>query len=154
MSLLTVERCSLDKQIKYARKKEELGAEYLISQAIYDADYYFDFLEKADLSIPILAGIMPARLRLINAFGLPISHLKKQELRAQFTTDEEKSKGNKIAAKVYQDLIDRGCDKIHIYSIGKTRNFEDVTGLELQTEENETKMGRIVQKDHKQINEV
>jgi len=138
-----------EKQIKFAKRKEKLGAEYLISQAIFDAEYYFDFVEEADLGIPILAGVMPARLRLLNAFGLPISHLKKQKLRAQFTTSEEKIVGNKIAAEVYSDLVDKGCQDLHIYSIGQPKNFEAITGFELQNESNQNKMGRTVQKDHK-----
>ena len=75
-----------DKQIKFARLKEKHGAQYLISQGIFDAEYYFEFIDAAELSIPIIPGIIPARLRLINQFGLPINTLKKQRLRAALTT--------------------------------------------------------------------
>jgi len=138
-----------DRQIRFAQKKERLGAEYLISQAIYDPDYYFDFLEQADLDIPILAGIMPARLKLIKTFGLPISDLRKQNLRAQFTTEEEKQIGNGIAAEVYQDLIERGCEYIHVYSIGNSTNFSDITGVEFDSSKIGRKKGEQVQKYHK-----
>jgi 5,10-methylenetetrahydrofolate reductase len=115
-----------NKQIKLARLKEKNGAEYLISQGIYDAKYYFDFIDKAELQIPVIPGIIPARLRLINLFGLPIDSLNKSRLRAAFTTKEEYEIGNQIGAKVFNDLIEGGCKQIHIYSLGNYNNFNEI----------------------------
>ncbi|MCH8907693.1 MAG: methylenetetrahydrofolate reductase [Candidatus Heimdallarchaeota archaeon] len=117
------------KQIASAQLKENLGAEYLISQGIYDAKYYFDFIENADLQIPIIPGVMPARLRLIEKFGIPIAPLKKQMLRAALTTKDEKIEGNRIAKEVLMDLQDGGAQYAHIYSLGRVDNFYEITGL-------------------------
>ncbi|MCE7736807.1 MAG: hypothetical protein GPJ54_18130 [Candidatus Heimdallarchaeota archaeon] len=116
-----------DKQIKFARLKESNGVEYLISQGIFNSKYYFDFIDDSDLSIPIIPGIIPARLRLINQFGIPIDTLKKSRLRSAFTTKEEYEIGNKIAAEVYQELIDGGCKNVHIYSLGNFNNFSEIS---------------------------
>ncbi|MFV2013874.1 MAG: methylenetetrahydrofolate reductase [Candidatus Heimdallarchaeota archaeon] len=116
-----------DKQVRFARLKESNGAEYLISQGLYESKYYFDFIDNCDLSIPVIQGIIPARLRLINQFGIPIHPLKKSRLRSAFTTREEHEIGNKIAADVYQELIDGGCKQVHIYSLGNFNNFREIT---------------------------
>ncbi|MHA2028384.1 MAG: methylenetetrahydrofolate reductase [Candidatus Kariarchaeaceae archaeon] len=113
-------------QVKLAKLKELKGAEYLISQGIHEAEYYFNFIDNSDLSIPVIPGIIPARLRLINQFGLPISSLNKSRLRAAFTTKEEFEIGNEIGSQVYKDLIDGGCKQIHIYSLGNYNNFNDI----------------------------
>lgn len=118
-----------DKQIKFARMKESHGVEYLISQGIYDSKYYFDFIDNSDLSIPVIPGIIPARLRLINQFGIPIDTLKKSRLRSAFTTKEEYEIGNKIGAEVYQELIEGGCKKVHIYSLGNFNNFNEISNF-------------------------
>lgn len=124
------------KQIKLSYTKEQLGAEYLISQGIFDAKHYFDFLDETDLKIPIIPGVIPARLRLIEQFGLPIDTLNKQRLRAAMTTMEEREVGNKIAETVYQELQDGGCKNIHIYSLGNSNNFDAITNFHKSVENN------------------
>lgn len=136
-----------EKEIRFARRKEQLGAEYLISQAAFDAKDYFSFVDEADLNIPILAGVMPARLKLLNAFGIPISDLQKQSLRAQMTTDEEKKLGNTYATQIYRELLDGGCDDIHIYTIGNSSNFTAITGIEF---EQYTKISHSESSDYKE----
>ncbi len=142
-----------EKQIKLARVKEKQGAQYLISQGIFDAEFYFDFVEAADLSIPIIPGIIPARLRLINQFGLPINTLNKQRLRAAFTTHEEFEIGNQIAAEVYQKLENSGCKKIHIYSLGNFNNFNEIINSSSSNERlRESKGNKIENHSEKLLN--
>ncbi|MCY3410718.1 MAG: methylenetetrahydrofolate reductase [Candidatus Heimdallarchaeota archaeon] len=119
-----------ENQIAYAQKKQKLGAEYLITQGFFKADYYFDFIDQAGIEIPIYAGILPARLRLIELFGLPIDTLVKQDLRGQFTTDDEKAAGNRYCKALIEDLEDRGCGQAHIYTISNTNNFFEITGIQ------------------------
>jgi len=119
-----------EKQIQFAKKKEELGAEYLISQAIYDPQYYLDFISESDINIPIAVGILPARNRLIDLFGIPINPLYKTQLRSQFTSKEEKIMGNKITMEVVNQLKDEGVKWIHIYSISDPLNFKQILGIE------------------------
>ncbi len=119
-----------DQQILYAQKKERSGAEYLISQGIFEAQDYFDFVDAANLSIPIIVGLLPARSRLIELFGLPISPLKKQTLRAQLTSRDEAIVGNQMTREVFDHLEQGGCKQVHIYSIGNPNNFLEITGID------------------------
>ena len=56
------ESVDLDTDIKYARMKEELGADFLITQLFYDNEYFFDFQERAvaaGITVPIIPGVLP-----------------------------------------------------------------------------------------------
>ncbi len=117
------------KQLTLTRKKLFRGAEFFISQAIFDADYYFSFLDELDQNIQLAAGVMPARLNLIKRFGLPISQKYEKLLKSQTSRESELAMGNKIAAQVYRDLRERGCQWIHVYSLGNPSNFDEIVKM-------------------------
>ncbi len=48
--------------IKYAKMKQELGADFLITQLFYDNEYFFDLRERAaaaGITVPIIPGVLP-----------------------------------------------------------------------------------------------
>ena len=52
----------MESDLNNLKKKQDAGAEILISQLFFDNDFYYAFLEKAakkGITIPICAGIMP-----------------------------------------------------------------------------------------------
>ncbi len=50
----------LDREIERARKKAEAGAEFFISQPVFDAEQLLSFIEKIkDTGVPVIAGIWP-----------------------------------------------------------------------------------------------
>ena len=56
------ESVDLDTDTKYARMKQELGADFLITQLFYDNEYFFDFQERAaaaGITVPIIPGVLP-----------------------------------------------------------------------------------------------
>ncbi len=51
---------SLDAEIKLVRRKAEAGADFIMTQAVYDVEALERFLEKASrVKVPILLGVMP-----------------------------------------------------------------------------------------------
>jgi 5,10-methylenetetrahydrofolate reductase len=118
-----------EKELKFALKKEQLGADYLISQAIFDPDYYFSFLEETSTKIPIIPSVLPARLQLIKQFNLPCPKRYINRLKDADTKQSERLIGNTISNEIVQDLNDRGIKDVHIFSIGNPDNFFDVIGL-------------------------
>ncbi len=53
---------SLENDVGYARLKQELGADFLITQLFYDNDYFFDFQERAaaaGITVPVIPGVLP-----------------------------------------------------------------------------------------------
>ncbi len=116
------------RQLTLTRKKVACGAEFFISQAIFNADHYFSFLDELDENIQLAAGVMPARLSLIKRFGIPIDQKYEELLRSQVSKKDEMVVGNKIAAQVHADLRERGCKWIHVYSLGNPANFDAIVG--------------------------
>ena len=52
----------LDSDIAYARMKQDLGADFLITQLFYDNAYFFDFQERAaaaGITVPVIPGVLP-----------------------------------------------------------------------------------------------
>ena len=53
---------NLDTDIAYARMKQDLGADFLITQLFYDNSYFFDFQERAaaaGITVPVIPGVLP-----------------------------------------------------------------------------------------------
>ena len=53
---------SLESDIAYARMKQDLGADFLITQLFYDNSYFFDFQERAaaaGITAPVIPGVLP-----------------------------------------------------------------------------------------------
>ena len=65
---------NLDIDIRYLKQKQDLGAQYAVTQLFYDNEKYFDFVEKArqmGITIPIIPGIKPmAKLLAFGARGV------------------------------------------------------------------------------------
>jgi homocysteine S-methyltransferase len=56
---------SLEAEMKLLRRKQEAGAQFLMTQAIYDTEVLANFLESTKkLNVPMLVGILP-----LNSFG-------------------------------------------------------------------------------------
>lgn len=121
--------------IRNLKKKVDAGADHLISQLFFDNDVYFDFCEKtriAGIDVPIEAGVMPvtnrARTeRMVNTCGatLPpkfVRILDKYEDSPEALFDA----GVAYAINQIVDLIARGADGIHIYTLNKPELTERI----------------------------
>jgi methylenetetrahydrofolate reductase (NADPH) len=56
------ESASTDEDVRNAKRKQDAGASYLITQLFFDSSCYFDFVTRAraaGVTVPILPGIMP-----------------------------------------------------------------------------------------------
>ena len=52
----------LESDIRYARMKQDLGADFLITQLFYDNSYFYDFQDRAaaaGITVPIIPGVLP-----------------------------------------------------------------------------------------------
>ena len=119
----------LQHDLRYAKRKLEAGASFLITQLFYDNDVYFDFVDEAraaGLAAPIVPGIMPvtnfAQIKRITGMcGATIPDTLEREL----ATREEDPRaltdlGVAHATLQCADLLARGAPGIHFYTLNKS----------------------------------
>ena len=108
------------------KKKVDAGAQHLISQLFFDNEVFYDFVEKARIAgieVPIEAGIMPVvnkknieRMVSLCGASLPAKFTK---MMSRYETRPEAMRDAGIAYAVNQivDLVSRGVDGIHLYTM-------------------------------------
>jgi methylenetetrahydrofolate reductase (NADPH) len=110
------------------RRKVEAGADGAITQLFYNADAYFDFMDrcvKAGIEIPIVPGIMPITgyantLRFCNGCGADLPRwirLRLEEL--QFDKDALLEFGLDVVTRLCENLMRNGAPGLHFYTINQ-----------------------------------
>ncbi|MBH1940826.1 methylenetetrahydrofolate reductase [NAD(P)H] [Mobilitalea sibirica] len=133
---------SLEEDIKFLKMKVDAGAKHLITQLFFDNKYFYSFLEKVreiGITVPIEAGIMPvvnkAQIeRMVTLCGASIpAKLSKMLQRYENTPEALKEAGIEYAIEQITDLISRGVDGIHLYTMNNSyiarKISEKVKGL-------------------------
>lgn len=126
---------SLASDIKYARRKVDLGADFLITQLFYDNTYFFRFMErarKAGIQAPILPGVLPilntAQVRRFTALcGAKIPPALDQQL-DRLGNDETavRELGVEYATRQVRDLLDWGAPGVHFYVLNRSYSVSRV----------------------------
>lgn len=108
------------------KKKVDAGAQHLISQLFFDNEVFYDFVEKARIAgieVPVEAGIMPVvnkknieRMVSLCGASLPAKFTK---MMSRYENRPEAMRDAGIAYAVNQivDLVSRGVDGIHLYTM-------------------------------------
>lgn len=129
------ESFSLESDLNNLKKKQEAGAEFLISQLFFDNDYYYSFLEKAEkkgITIPICAGIMPITSagQIGTTITLSGSSIPKalSNLIATYGDNKEdmRKAGIDYAIRQIRDLQENDVNDIHIYAMNKPRTTREI----------------------------
>jgi methylenetetrahydrofolate reductase (NADPH) len=109
-------------------RKVEAGADAALTQLFYNADSYFDFMErcqKAGISIPIVPGIMPITsfagiMRFTGGCGADLPRwirLRLEEL--QFDKAALHEFGVTVVARLCETLLKNGVPGLHFYTINQ-----------------------------------
>ncbi|MGA2569928.1 MAG: methylenetetrahydrofolate reductase [NAD(P)H] [Terracidiphilus sp.] len=110
------------------RRKVEAGADAAITQLFYNADAYFDFLERCDkagIRIPIVPGIMPITgyaniLRFCSGCGADLPRWIR--LRLEELQDDKPALvdfGLGVVTRLCQTLLAGGAPGLHFYTINQ-----------------------------------
>ncbi|MGD0738399.1 MAG: methylenetetrahydrofolate reductase [NAD(P)H] [Terracidiphilus sp.] len=110
------------------RRKVEAGADAALTQLFYNADAYFDFLErcsKANIKIPIVPGIMPITsyantMRFCNGCGADMPRwvrLRLEELEQDKTALVDFGVG--VVTRLCETLLRGGAPGLHFYTINQ-----------------------------------
>lgn len=129
------EAFSMESDLNQLRKKQEAGAEFLISQLFFDNDFYYSFLEKAakkGITIPICAGIMPITSAkqigtTITLAGSSIPKALADIIAAYGDNPEEMRRaGIDYAIRQIRDLQENGVNDIHLYTMNKPKMAKEI----------------------------
>jgi methylenetetrahydrofolate reductase (NADPH) len=120
---------NLEMDMYYAKQKIDAGADFAITQMFFDNSYFYNFLEraaKADINIPIIAGIMAItdidrikRFSQICGATLPHKVIQRFE-KAGSTTEEAKKVGIEVATEQCADLLNNGVRYFHFYTLNQS----------------------------------
>ena len=109
-------------------KKQEAGADYLVSQLFFDNEDFYRFREKClrhRVRLPIVAGIMPftsvnqiQRMAFTCGASIPAKVVKRLVLAGDDPADQARA-GIEYACEQLEDLAANGVDGLHVYSMNK-----------------------------------
>jgi methylenetetrahydrofolate reductase (NADPH) len=111
------------------RRKVEAGADSALTQLFYNADAYFDFIErcaKAAITIPIVPGVMPITgyantLRFCNGCGAELPRwirLRLEELQEDKPALVDFGLG--VVTRLCETLLRNGAPGLHFYTINQS----------------------------------
>lgn len=130
------EAFSMEADLNNLKRKQEAGAEFLISQLFFDNDFYYGFLEKTEkkgITVPICAGIMPITSAkqigtTITLAGSSIPKALADIIAAYGENPEDMRKaGIDYAIRQIRDLQENGVNDIHLYTMNKPKMAKEIT---------------------------
>ena len=112
----------------YFRRKVEAGADGALTQLFYNADAYFDFMErcaKAGITIPVVPGIMPISgfantVRFCAGCGADLPRWVR--LRLEELQDDKPTLldfGLEVVTRLCETLLRNGAPGLHIYTVNQ-----------------------------------
>jgi len=113
---------------EYFRRKVEAGADAALTQLFYNADVYFDFMErceKAGIKVPVVPGIMPITsfantMRFCSGCGADLPRWVR--LRLEELQDDKPALhdfGLSVVTRLCQTLLGGGAPGLHFYTINQ-----------------------------------
>lgn len=119
---------SLEDDIAHLREKQDVGAQFLVTQLFFDNEDFFRFRDlaaRAGITAPITCGIMPfmsknqvSRMIFMCGASLPSPIIR---LLNRYEGDDEalRRAGIEYAAAQLRGLRDAGVDGLHVYTMNK-----------------------------------
>ena len=127
---------SLDKDIEYAKLKQDNGAQYLMAQFFYDNQYYYDYVERcraAGITIPIIPGIMPIyTVKLLEILAGVCGSTIPEDVRKKLDSIPADDKagvvqfGIELATQQCRDLLKHGVPGLHFYTMNRGKSVHAI----------------------------
>ena len=125
---------NMEMDLAYLKQKQDMGAEYAVTQLFYDNTKYFSFVERArkiGITIPVIPGIKPfSKLSQLTQVPKTFHCDMPQELAARAvkcSTDEEaRALGIAWTAQQCKELYAAGVSNIHFYTISAVDSVVEV----------------------------
>jgi methylenetetrahydrofolate reductase (NADPH) len=125
---------NLEMDMQYLKEKQDLGAQYAVTQLFYDNEKYFQFVEKAramGITIPIIPGIKPmAKLTQLTmvpkTFHCDIPEPLAREVVKCKTDEDARQLGIEWTTAQCKELYQHGVHNIHFYTVSAVESVIEV----------------------------
>ena len=125
---------NLERDMEYLRQKQDLGAQYAVTQLFYDNQKYFDFVKQArqmGITIPIIPGIKPlAKLSQLTVvpktFHCDIPEPLAREMVKCKTDEDVQRLGIEWTTQQCRELYSQGINDIHFYTMGAVDSVVEI----------------------------
>lgn len=129
-----MEAPSLQTDLKWLKKKVDLGADYVVTQMFFDNRKYFEFVEaarKIGIDVPIIPGIKPIAVKghlhlLPQVFRIDLPEELIEAVEGCRNNQEVRQVGIEWAIQQSKELKDAGVPVLHYYSMGKSDNIKAI----------------------------
>lgn len=129
-----MEAPSMKTDLKWLKKKVDLGAQYIVTQMFFDNQKYFDFVtaaREAGIDVPIIPGIKPIAVKrhlqlLPQVFRIDLPQDLIEEVEKCRNNREVRQVGIEWAIAQSKDLKAAGAPVLHYYSMGKSDNIREI----------------------------
>lgn len=125
---------NLEMDMQYLKEKQNLGAEYAVTQLFYDNRKYFDFVQRAreiGITIPIIPGIKPmaklSQLTMVpKTFHCDIPEPLAREILKCKTDEDARQLGIDWTTNQCRELYDNGVSNIHFYTVSAVDSVVEI----------------------------
>ena len=126
---------NLERDMQYLKEKQDLGAQYAVTQLFFDNRKYFEFVKKAremGITIPIIPGIKPmAKLSQLTVvpktFHCDIPEPLAREIVKCKTDEDARRLGIEWPTEQCRELYQHGVKNIHFYTVSAVDSVVEVT---------------------------
>lgn len=125
---------NMETDLKYLKLKQDLGAEYIVTQMFFDNKKYLDFVKKCKdfgITIPIIPGLKPITTAkqiniLPSIFHMDIPVELSREVEKCKNNEEVKLVGIEWAIDQSKELMEAGVPCLHFYSMGRSESVKQI----------------------------
>ena len=125
---------NLERDMLYLKEKQDLGAQYAVTQLFFDNQKYFDFVELAramGITMPIIPGIKPmAKLSQLTVvpktFHCDIPEPLAREIVKCKTDEDARQLGIEWTTEQCRELYAHGINDIHFYTVSAVDSVVEV----------------------------
>ena len=129
-----MEAPSMHSDLKWLKRKIDLGADYVVTQMFFDNEKYFKFVDAAramGIDVPIIPGIKPIAVKrhlqlLPQVFRIDLPQELVDEVEACKDNKQVRQLGVEWAIAQSKELKAAGVPVLHYYSMGKSDNIKAI----------------------------
>jgi len=125
---------NLKTDLKYMKLKQDLGADYVVTQMFFDNKKFFEFVNKCreeGITIPIIPGLKPITTEkqitvLPSIFHIDIPEELSDAVEKCKNADQVKQVGIDWCIEQSKELVKFGVPVLHYYSMGKSQSVRQI----------------------------